>query len=233
MTRDLASLSGSRDDAIRLIGGLVRAVRVAPLWSNHVHAIAIYPTTLKGLVKIGHELTDGCKKRKLASDDEQLDFWNFFPGARRLLGCGSASRLHAFIRTDGITASVNVRKHSDGSSSDRSDNASDPLLDCGAKHPCPGQRLVAVDPGRRDMITAVTVEGSQRPIAVADEKFQRSISVSTKQYRRNARTSAAARVTRQAYDRPPQQLQTRLVLNSSISVTSAPCTFARRCLSRP
>ena len=211
VTRELASLSGGRDEAIRLLGGLSRAVRVVPLWSNHVHAIAIYPTTLADLVKIAHELTNGGKKRKLASDDEQLDFWSFFPGAPRLLGCGNAARLHAFLRTDGITASVTVVRKSEGSSSDRrSDGVSAPLLDSGAKRPCPGQRLVAVDPGRRDMITAVAAEGSQRPTSVSDEKFPWPISVSTKQYRHNARTSAAAHVTRRAYDRHDATLQARM-----------------------
>ena len=222
VTRELASLAGGRDEAIRLLGGLARAVRVVPLWSSHVHAIAIYPTTLKALSNIASELTNGGKKRKLPPDDDQLDFWSFFPGAQRLLGRGSAARLHAFIRTDGITASVNVRRRSDGASSARRpDCVSDPQLDSGAKRPCPGQRLVAVDPGRRDMITAVTAEGSHRPISVSDEKLQRPISVSTKQYRHNARTAAAARVTSRAYDRHDATLQARM--------QALPCSRAYEC----
>ena len=190
-------------------------------WSHHVHAIAIYPTTLADLVKIASELTDGGTKRKRASgEDEQPDFWSFFPGAPRLLGRGNAARLHAFIRTDGITASVTVVRKSDGSSSGRPPGA-DPLLDSGTQRPCPGQRLVAVDPGRRDMITAVTAEGSQRLISISEEKLQRPISVSTKQYRHNARTSAAAHVTRRAYDRQDATLRARM--------QALPCSRAYEC----
>ena len=226
VTRELSSLAGGRDEAIRLLGGLARAVRVVPLWSCHVHAIAIYPTTLKALVRIANDLTNGCKKRKREYDEEceQLDFWSFFPGARRLLGQGSAARLHAFIRTDGITASVNVRRPSSDElpSALRSDDFSDPKLDFGAVRPRQGQRLVAVDPGRRDMITAVVSEGLHHgPVSVADERLQQSISVSTKQYRHNARTAAAARVTRRAYDRQDATLRVRM--------QALPCSRAYEC----
>ena len=43
VTRELAALhAGNRDEALRLLGNLARAVRVVPVWSSHGHAIPIY-----------------------------------------------------------------------------------------------------------------------------------------------------------------------------------------------
>ena len=101
VTRELAGLHGGREDeAVRRLAGLARAVRVLPLWSCHVHAICVYPTSLASLSEISAELVGGNprkRKRCPEEDDEHeetpLDFWSFFPGARRLLKGGRGGTL--------------------------------------------------------------------------------------------------------------------------------------------
>ena len=194
VTRELAGPHGGREDeAVRRLAGLARAVRVLPLWSCHVRAICMYPTSLASLLDISAELVgeNPRKRKRRAEEDEEheetpLDFWSFFPGARRLLkgGRGGTLGLHPFIRTDGVSASVTMRR-SGSTGHGREKEFKTPMLDRGALLPAPGQRLCACDPGRRDMITAVTNDPNEKPIFV-----------STRQYRHNARSSAAAHVTR-------------------------------------
>ena len=68
--------------------------------------------------------------------------------------------------TDGVSASVTMRRNgSTGQSREREFQA--PMLDREALLTTPGQRLRACDPGRRDMITAVTNDPHEKPISVS------------------------------------------------------------------
>ena len=64
-----------------------------------------------------------------------------------------------------------------------------PLVDQGCQVPQPGQRLVAIDPGRRDMVTMASSDPNEA-----------SFNVSTREYRHNARISRSAKVTAKALD---------------------------------
>jgi hypothetical protein len=158
VTRKLADMhGGSEDEAARILGGLGRAVRVLPLWSCHTHAICVHPTSLAALAQLSGEAVG--KKRKRAEDGASadggdlpppaLDFWRFFPGAKRLLkgGRGGTLSLHPFIRTDGITASVTMKRRAPaseaGAAQKRGGEFKTPVLDRGAAKPAPGQRLRA------------------------------------------------------------------------------------------
>jgi hypothetical protein len=225
VTRKLADMhGGSEDEAARILGGLGRAVRVLPLWSCHTHAICVHPTSLAALAQLSGEAVG--MKRKRAEDDASadggdlsppaLDFWRFFPGAKRLLkgGRGGTLSLHPFIRTDGITASVTMKRRAPaseaGAAQKRGGEFKTPVLDRGAAKPAPGQRLVAVDPGRRDLFMAVSNDPAEKPF-----------SVSTRQYRHNAKTSDAARVTRRAYDLQDASLRP--------AMQALPCSRAYEC----
>jgi hypothetical protein len=189
----------SAAEATGALKSLARGLRLLPLWSTHVHAICIYPTSLTALLNEAQaplEARDGRKRKRGESPapSSPSDIWEIFPGARRLLkgGRNGSLRLHPFIRTDGVTASVTcVRSAPLGEKTHKSDESqvATPLVDKGCQAPRDGQRLVAIDPGRRDMITMVSSDP-------AEARFK----VSTREYRHNARISRTAKVSAKVLD---------------------------------
>lgn len=190
VTRKLADMhGGSEDEAARILGGLGRAVRVLPLWSCHTHAICVYPTSLAALAQLSGEAVG--KKRKRAEEDASadggdlappaLDFWRFFPGAKRLLkgGRGGTLSLHPFIRTDGITASVTMKRRAPaseaGAAQKRGGEFKTPVLDRGAAKPAPAAhargRAGADERGSEGAAADAELEAPARvPASTSDER---------------------------------------------------------------
>ena len=119
--------------------------------------------------------SDGTEKktrnrRKGADDAKQTDlFWSHFPNARRLVRGRKNVRLYPFIRTDGISCSVALIIPGRPSSREEV-KAAKKTQNCADRN-CPtppllrgvGQRLVAVDPGRRDMVYCFVQTDHPRP----------------------------------------------------------------------
>ena len=118
---------------------------------------------------------------------------------------GAQRKLHPHIRTDGVYASVDfLRPSLDTDVSESPDPFAKDYIDCmhgGGRPPLPGvtDRLVAVDPGRRDMITAVFDREKRKPYVVNTRGFHRKV-----------RTSAAANVTKWALDKADVGLRDKL-----------------------
>jgi hypothetical protein len=154
----LASLT---EEQRLLFRGLGRACRCLPLYSFGVKHICIDPTGLETLL---------AEQRQKPS--KPLDFFSYFPGARELrLG---RAKLYPLVRTDGVSASICVSKSEREATVkqgpgtvkvDMHQNTPPRLVQ-------PHERLVAVDPGRRTMITATVYK---------EGKFEGVVKVSTKE----------------------------------------------------
>ena len=206
---EVSARLGSEELAVQRLGAMGRAVRFLPLCSFHVRPIGIYPTSLGTLLaSLRSDTANGSRKRK--RDDEEapvVDFWSHFPGARRLTqpNGNSVRKLYPFIRCDGVSASVTCRRPAVDA---RGTGPRTPfpmiVLDClpgGGQPPIPGpaDRLVAVDPGRRDMITAVFSDQAKAPLVV-----------STRGFHRKTRTSTAAVITKWSLDKADADLRSKL-----------------------
>lgn len=155
-----------------------KAQGLLPVASFKVKCIAIPPTGLKSLLAA-------------AGLPETMTFDNCFPGISRFLKAGRISS-GDYIRTDGISASMTLRirtveeaspplKKKKGGRKGSEKVSSDlrPIM------PLPGQKLVAVDPGRREMIYAVT----------EDDACNKGLSMSTRCFRHQAGLSASTNMT--------------------------------------
>jgi len=132
-------------------------------------------------------------RRKGDDDAEQTAlFWSHFPRAQRLVHGRKGVKLHPFIRTDGISCSVSLILPGRPEGKDeikalkQMENRCD--LDPGNQKPLipeAGQRLVAIDPGRRDMVYCF----------VKADHPNRFFRVSTRQHVREAKRQRIAAVT--------------------------------------
>ena len=109
-------------------------------------------------------------RRKGNDDAEQTArFWSHFPNARGLLKGRKGARLDWSIGTDGISCSMPLIVPGRPGSTKESKEAKT-LENCcdltpGNPRPItrkPGQRLVAINPGRRDMVYCVTSRRTRR-----------------------------------------------------------------------
>ena len=207
---ELSVRLGSEALAMQRLGSIGRAVRFLPLCSFHVRPIGVYPTSLGALLaSIRSDTMRGSRKRKRDTDGEtpDVDFWSHFPGAQRLTqpNGGSVRKLYPFIRCDGVSASVTFRRPAVEATGTGPRNPFPRIfLDClpgGGRPPIPGptDRLVAVDPGRRDMITAVFSDRDKAPLVV-----------STRGFHRKTRTSTAAAITKWSLDKADADLRSKL-----------------------
>jgi len=138
-----------------------------------------------------------------SKEKENLKFWHHFPGAAALLqhaGGRKGAKLHPFLRTDGVAVSVSIRKP--GSAAHLSGKALLNLKDLDEGNPKPLQpqplqRIVFIDPGRRDMIFAhIEDYGPPDPLTgnfSVESAFQ--YKVSTKRMERECHTKRTANVT--------------------------------------
>ena len=178
VSRLAALLDGNSDEAKALFGKSARMVRPLPLHDAKVKHVCVDLSTLAEdlLPRSGRyvpEVARGKAKRSLCGlpdDPKSIRLWReklwkaSFPGIDRLLG--RQKRDAFFLRTDGISASVAFRRGGAGSSTERlpkrrrqnrpaPEGAEAPVL----PRPEAFDRLVGIDPGRRDMIYAVCYEG--------------------------------------------------------------------------
>ena len=224
---------GSEDLALQRLGSKGRAVRLLPLCSFHMQPICEYPTSLQSMLSAIR--SDAPRKRKRDEEEDAppvADFWSHFPGARRLSRPNGNSRW-AYARAYAQEApSLHTHRRreriSDLSSpfcgNDRND-PSNPFpkivvdrMPGGGRPPLPTSKdtLVAIDPGRRDMITAVYSDPDKQPYVV-----------STKGFHRRACTAGAANVTRWSLNVVAADLQSRLEeLPSSRSFETWPLYLA-------
>jgi len=164
-------------DASQVFGKLAKAVGLLPIFSFHPKQIAISNTGLQDLLNSGG-------MRELENN-----FFDCFPGIVKYHN-GLRRQFSNYIRTDGVSCSLTFadmrlpelitttkRKRSTAS-----DVVKPPIL------PQPNQRIVAIDPGRRDMIAAV-VPG--------DAPFK----VSLKSYNHAAKTTKTTSYTNGLLDR--------------------------------
>ena len=109
------------------------------------------------------------------------DYYATFPNLRKMdRGC-----MCHFMRTDGVTVSLTMKRNQpDGEPPLQKRRGVGPVTDRGPQPqtPAPAQRLVGIDPGRRDMVALVSNEGD-------------SFTVSTKSFVHASGTTAAARHT--------------------------------------
>ena len=142
--------------------GVLKGLARGHLWSTHAHAICISPSSLSELLKeVALQANEGASTRKWKRSAAAAEYpasvaiptlWDVFPGAKRLLK-GRLRRLHLFIRTDEVTASVTCLRTGPGNNEPEFKT---PRVDYDCQEPRDGQRLVAIDRGRRDMITLVS-----------------------------------------------------------------------------
>ena len=148
-------------------------------------------------------------RRKGDDDAEQTAiFWSHFPRARRLAHGRKGVKLHPFIRTDGISCSVSliVPGRPEGKEELKALKRMENCCDLDPGNPKPlireaGQRLVAIDPGRRDMVYCfIKAEHPDHP--------NRFFRVSTRQHVREAKRRRIAGVT--------VNLQKRTILSADV-----------------
>lgn len=154
-------------EARSVFGKDAKPVAVLPMCSFSVKHIAVDLTTFK-ILSVNKDATNS-------------DFLNAFPGAKRLKSSGWV--FDSFLRTDGISAEIIFKKKDVApktASSKKRKNATTFL-----PAPLPNQRLIAIDPGRRDMIVAVSNDETEKPIIV-----------STRSVHHDTGTRKAARITR-------------------------------------
>jgi len=161
--------------AEQIFAAAARPQGLLPVSGYKVKCIAVSPTGLKSLLAAS-KLPTGLK------------FQECFPGVTRFLRGGRVTSSD-YIRTDGISASVTLervalegppKKRSRGAKQDdRNPQGPRPVL------PCPGQKLIAIDPGRREMIYGVT----------NTDPCNRGLSISTKCFRHHAGLTATSKLT--------------------------------------
>ncbi|WP_353213449.1 hypothetical protein [Rhodovarius sp.] len=149
------------------------------------------------------------RNRRIGADDarETELFWSHFPKAKRLLRGRAGAALCPFIRTDGISCSVAV--HLPGRPSTKEEvkvlKSFENSCDLSPGNPRPlirrnDQRLVSVDPGRRDMVYCCVKAGSE--VSPTTSFFK----VSTRQHVKEAKRRRVAGVT--------EALQKRTILSA-------------------
>ena len=149
-------------------------------------------------------------RRKGDDDAYQTElYWSHFPNARRLANGRKDVKLYPFIRTDGISCSVPllIPGRPEGKAELKALKTMEKSCDLAPGNPEPlvraaGQRLVAIDPGRRDMVYCFvkTDEANKTPTTCSSSvsKFFRSsqfFGVSTRQHIKDAKRRRIAGVT--------------------------------------
>ena len=137
----MEALVGSKEEAQRRLRRLARAQAPLPFFSWQVKHIAVSNTGLKALV----QMAGSCAPNAKPAFEEHL------PGLARFQK--QSKLFQNYIRTDGVSVSLVMQANSDGKKLRKRhrkvDEQSLPV-------PLPGQRIVGIDPGRRDMIALVS-----------------------------------------------------------------------------
>ena len=167
---------------------------------------------LKKRAKLNDDGTEKKTRNRRKGDDDahqtQL-FWSHFPSSGRLLRGRNGGLLHPSIRTDGISCSVPliIPGRPESKTELKELKMMEKYCDLTPGNPTPmlrkpGQRLVAIDPGRRDMVYCYvkTDEAHETPSTCSSStsKFFHSsqfFGISTRQHVKEAKRQRIATVT--------------------------------------
>jgi len=180
---------------------------------------------LKKRAKLNDEGTQKQTRNRRKGDDDAHQtelFWSHFPNAKRLLRGRKDASLDKSVRTDGISCSVPliVPGRPESKKELKEMKMMEKCCDLTPGNPTPmprkpGQRLVAIDPGRRDMVYcyAKTDEAHETPSTCSSttSKFFRSsqfFGISTRQHVKEAKRRRIATVT--------MELQKRTLLSARV-----------------
>ncbi len=152
--------------AREILGSAAKPVGLLPVYSFHMKHIAVSNTGLKSLLA--------------AIKIKEGDFFSHFPGLTRYHR-EDKKTFENFFRTDGVSACL-VMKRTEGSASKRKRKKEREVLNPEPIRPTEGQRVVGIDPGRRDAVAVVA----------GTEEF----TVSTKSIQHDTGSLMARRLTR-------------------------------------
>ena len=190
----VANIIPPDQDPSSILGKSAKPVALLPVHSFQVKHLGLSPSGLNQLLASG-----GMKSRETAQEGVSAlpSFFESFPGLHRFQR-GGRLEFANYMRVDGVCASLVFDKfdqtetNPNGCTGKRvkpsskkvakEDSSVRPIM------PSAGQRLVAIDPGRRDLIAAVTPEG---------EKFKMSL----KSFRHNAGTKRVASYSQRLLER--------------------------------
>jgi hypothetical protein len=167
---------------------------------------------LKKRVKLNEDGTEKPTRNKRNEDDNSYQtglYWSHVPNARRLVKGRKGVLLHPAVRTDGISCSVPllIPGRPESKAELKELTKMQKYCDLTPGNPQPmarasGQRLVAIDPGRRDMVYCYvkTDDADYTPstCTTSVSKFFRSsqfFGVSTRQHVKEAKRRRIAGVT--------------------------------------
>jgi hypothetical protein len=168
----VANIIPPDQDPSHILGKSAKPVALLPVHSFHVKHLGLSPSGLNQLLASG-----GMKDREAGegSGTPLPNFFEYFPGLRRFHRGGRLEFVN-YMRVDGVCASLvfdkfdqtdaipgvcsGKRAKTSSKKTAAEDSSVRPIL------PSEGQRLVAIDPGRRDLIAAVTPEGEQFKVSL-------------------------------------------------------------------
>ena len=152
----MEALVGSKEEAQRRLRRLARAQAPLPFFSWQIKHIAVSNTGLKALV----QMAGSCATNAKPAFEEHL------PGLARFQK--PSKPFQNFLRTDGISVSLVMQAKTDGKKlrkrHRKTDEQSFPV-------PLPGQRVVGIDPGRRDLIALVSNQ-EDAPFTVSTKSME-------------------------------------------------------------
>jgi hypothetical protein len=196
------------------------------------------PLKKRAKVKADGTVKRARNRRKGDDDAHQTAlYWSHFPNARRLASGRKDVKLYPFIRTDGISCSVPlvIPGRPEGRAELKASKTMEKSCDLAPGNPEPlvraaGQRLVAIDPGRRDMVYCFvkTDDANDTPSSCSSSvsKFFRSsqfFGVSTRQHVKEAKRRRIADVTIALQKRTLLSAETYRELDRHADLHSALC----------
>ena len=195
---------------------------------------------LKKRAKLNEDGTEKPTRNKRNEDDNSYQtglYWSHFPNARRLVKGRKGVLLHPAVRTDGISCSVSllIPGRPESKAELKELTKMQKCCDLTPGNPQPmarasGQRLVAIDPGRRDMVYCYvkTDDADYTPstCTTSISKFFRSsqfFGVSTRQHVKEAKRRRIAGVTIELQKRTMLSAQMYRDVDLHVNLHSALC----------
>lgn len=153
----MVALVGSREEAQRRFRRLARAQAPLPFFSWQVKHIAVSNTGLKALL----QMAGSCASKAKPTFEEHL------PGLARFQK--PLMPFQNYLRTDGVSVSLVMQAKTDGKKlRKRHRKAAEQSFPV----PLPGQRVVGIDPGRRDLLALVSNQEGDSPFTVSTKSME-------------------------------------------------------------